>query len=101
MIQSSIHPEYDGPPMAVDGIADPDWHHGHCSSTLIEAYPWISVDMGNSYQVILVAITNRKLYCEWLDKLPLTLMTCTCTFQEGAIQCVACKDNHPIFLLTV
>ena len=64
MTQSSMYPEYVGPPLVVDGNADPDWHDGSCTAAGREDYPWISVDLGARYQVIWVTITNTRLDCE-------------------------------------
>ena len=63
--RSSIYPQYVDPPSAVDGNDDPDLFNGSCSSTLFEAYPWISVDMGDRYYVMWATITNRIIFSKY------------------------------------
>ena len=62
--QSSIYQEYNGPPAVVDGDTGPDWHEGHCSSTSYEAYPWISIDMGEDKRVLEITVFNRRTRCK-------------------------------------
>ncbi|GMH44504.1 hypothetical protein BSKO_12456 [Bryopsis sp. KO-2023] len=60
--QSSL--AYDGAPgRAIDGDANPNYSGGSCTHTQTELNPWWQVDLGASYTVTRVLITNRLDCC--------------------------------------
>lgn len=53
---------------AIDGNRDPDFYHGSCTSTEVQADPWWRLDLLDTYVVKSITITNRKDCCpERLD----------------------------------
>ncbi|XP_031794191.1 uncharacterized protein LOC111721074 [Sarcophilus harrisii] len=61
--QSSISTFFGTPKRAIDGSLASDFNEGSCIQTLFEYEPWWMVDLGSSYIVDYVAITNRKDCC--------------------------------------
>ncbi|CAH1276894.1 NRP2 [Branchiostoma lanceolatum] len=51
------------PSRAVDGDDNPMWSEGSCTATAEERDPWWRVDLGTSWSVARVVVTNRKDCC--------------------------------------
>ena len=83
--QSSTYP--DGiAARAVDGNADPDYNHNHCSSTndLPGGPNWLVVDLEDFYFVNFVVVTNRN--------------ECCSKFNYTSSGCMYCRDTGQISL---
>ncbi|XP_072509775.1 uncharacterized protein [Notamacropus eugenii] len=63
VFQSSTSSLFGSPERAIDGSLASDFSEGSCIQTLSEYEPWWMVDLGSSYVVDYVAITNRKDCC--------------------------------------
>ncbi|GMH43789.1 hypothetical protein BSKO_11723 [Bryopsis sp. KO-2023] len=62
VLQSSI--DFSGnPERAVDGSTSSQWSSGSCTHTKKQPNPWWQVDLGATYQITKVVITNRGDCC--------------------------------------
>jgi hypothetical protein len=51
------------PSLVVQGISDPDFSHRHCMHTNHDFEPWWKVDLGSTFSITTVSVTNRGDCC--------------------------------------